>query len=619
MAGVGNNLYPPIVDSYAPAFIYTDACKIYFDISEYNELSDFHRSGNTIDLVQIIVQDQKSNKIMLDENLYPSGIKLTTVEYQTGKGYYVTILPSDMRDGGFGFNQYYKIQIRFTSKDAADISISQKKINNWLSENLQYFSQWSSVVLIKGISQPSLYIRDMAVENIYHTHILVQGQVTFLTPSGYTETEYLKYYTVKLYDNKNTLLEDSDLILSQDNKIVYTIKYNLLQGESYKIQIQIVTSSYYSFPTPQSYSFTISNNIKPFNGIQIQAIENNNIGCIQFTIINNLFQGEESPDQKINTFDFQYIDNETMPATLVGSTLYFNYVHPKILNTQETIIGGFDSSKENLRLEKNYLPFKQGMKILVRRTSNRTNFTKWDDLIYIPADSNNIKTVKWKDFTVEPGVFYQYAFIQCNQNNDLLKTYQIDKKLMIESWDIFLSSGSKQLKLIYDPQIGNLSTKINETMIETLGSQYPFIRRNGAIKYKTFSLSGTICSYIDLQNLETFKATKEEVFLKAYDSYTNYYEKNNIKDWNDILYEKYFREKVVQFLQQGTIKLFRSLTQGNMLVKLSDISLTPNISLGRKIYSFSCTVYEIADSNDMNKVNKFSGMNNNIQETLEGG
>ena len=56
-----------------------------------------------------------------------------------------------------------------------------------------------------------------------------------------------------------------------------------------------------------------------------------------------------------------------------------------------------------------------------------------------------------------------------------------------------------------------------------------------------------------------------------------------------------------------------------MLVKLSDISLTPNISLGRKIYSFSCTVYEIADSNDMNKVNKFSGMNNNIQETLEGG
>jgi hypothetical protein len=34
MAGIGNNLYPPIVDTYAPAFIYDqEDCKVYLNIS----------------------------------------------------------------------------------------------------------------------------------------------------------------------------------------------------------------------------------------------------------------------------------------------------------------------------------------------------------------------------------------------------------------------------------------------------------------------------------------------------------------------------------------------------------------------------------------------------------
>jgi len=35
-----NNLYPPLVrDSYAPAFIYNQSCKIYFELSKYNSLN----------------------------------------------------------------------------------------------------------------------------------------------------------------------------------------------------------------------------------------------------------------------------------------------------------------------------------------------------------------------------------------------------------------------------------------------------------------------------------------------------------------------------------------------------------------------------------------------------
>ena len=59
------------------------------------------------------------------------------------------------------------------------------------------------------------------------------------------------------------------------------------------------------------------------------------------------------------------------------------------------------------------------------------------------------------------------------------------------------------------------------------------------------------------------------------------------------MYEKFFRDKVTDFLYDGKIKLFRSPTEGNMLVRLMDISLSPNQQLGRLVYSFSATVYEI--------------------------
>ena len=44
-----------------------------------------------------------------------------------------------------------------------------------------------------------------------------------------------------------------------------------------------------------------------------------------------------------------------------------------------------------------------------------------------------------------------------------------------------------------------------------------------------------------------------------------------------------------------------------MLVKLSNITFSPNISLGRRIYSFSCTVYEIAE-NSIDNINKYKIM-----------
>ena len=47
-------------------------------------------------------------------------------------------------------------------------------------------------------------------------------------------------------------------------------------------------------------------------------------------------------------------------------------------------------------------------------------------------------------------------------------------------------------------------------------------------------------------------------------------------------------------------KLFRSTPEGNILVTLSNISFTPNQTLGRMIYDFSCTATEIGEANIQN-------------------
>lgn len=64
--------------------------------------------------------------------------------------------------------------------------------------------------------------------------------------------------------------------------------------------------------------------------------------------------------------------------------------------------------------------------------------------------------------------------------------------------------------------------------------------------------------------------------------------------------ERKFREKVMEWLSDGKPKLFRSETEGNMIVMLSGASFTPLDKTGRMVYSVSMTVTEIADMTSEN-------------------
>ena len=71
----------------------------------------------------------------------------------------------------------------------------------------------------------------------------------------------------------------------------------------------------------------------------------------------------------------------------------------------------------------------------------------------------------------------------------------------------------------------------------------------------------------------------------------------NLTDSN-IYQEKEFKLKVLEWLSNGQSKLFKSPVEGNYIIYLMNINLTPIDTLGRMLHSFSCNAYEIADYTD---------------------
>ena len=100
-------LYPPIIDTYMPAFILGNTCRVYFSISAYNKIED-------IAFAQVTVRNQYTNASVLDDSNYPSEIKLTRIKIDTDKKddcYYIELEPEDFKEN-VDYDNYYKVQIK---------------------------------------------------------------------------------------------------------------------------------------------------------------------------------------------------------------------------------------------------------------------------------------------------------------------------------------------------------------------------------------------------------------------------------------------------------------------------------------------------------------------------
>ena len=527
------NLYPPIVDTYMPAFLYTESCKIYFSLSPYNNFND-------IKYAQVVLTYQNSNLTALNSKHYPNEIKVCDIVEDstignTNKKYYITINQNDLNDKSFLINNYYKVQIRFVSKEAKTLTElnnvgAYKETAAWLLENRDYFSEWSTVCLIRGIAKPVLKMADYITNgNSFSSRSLqVLGSLSF-NPTY--EKETLKSYQIFLQENGNKIIEKTNIIYTNilnPNEINYTLKSLLKKDTQYNLIIKFVTKNLYE--SQQTFFINTTDEGIDFKDLNLVVSINNELDAANVLI-------------NFNTF-----------KQLTGDQLW------------------------------------------IKRASVKDSFQTWEYMHQLLNDEYKQTSYSWNDFSLESGVWYKYA-LEVIRDSNIIDMVVCDDPILTVLENMYLVRNYRQLNIQLNPQVSSYQRVVSDTVTTTLGSKYPFISRNGNSNYRQFTISGLISSHMDDNSIFT---NKDEIYLLNKDLYLQFNKERNISEYKDYQYEYHFREKVLDFLYNEQAKLFRSPTEGNILVKLTNISLTPNQTLGRLLYSFTATVIEIDECTPQN-------------------
>jgi hypothetical protein len=149
--------------------------------------------------------------------------------------------------------------------------------------------------------------------------------------------------------------------------------------------------------------------------------------------------------------------------------------------------------------------------------------------------------------------------------------------------DVFLCDEERQLKLAFNPKISSMKDNILESKQDTIGGKYPYIFRNNQVNYKNFSLSGLVSYLQDPDN--EFKL-----------DFGDYKEVNTTNLTNEnIAKERIFKLEVLNWLNNGKTKLLKSPTEGNYKVRIMNVSMSPNDTLGRMLHNFTATAIEVED------------------------
>lgn len=549
------SIYPPTLQSTQPAFLATS--------TEYDVKYTLQKvtSAEEIKHVQIRVVEQRSNSSIVNTSKYPDNVIYKNVKLTEGSGpYTIKILSSDLRKA-WTPGVCYKIQLRFGSTSFPD---NLKDFSNWKKKqiNNQNFSEWSTVMIIKAIAKPEIYIENTSVTKIeVITRKQTESSLTPLFVGGYTDdvsNEQLDKYKFDLYsENEENLIESSDWVQATSNKnCSYRFKTILTNNSSYRVYFSIVTrngyesSVYYDFKVIKTYLEEISNTTLTADDESLYSKEN---GCIR---------------------------------------LYL-------------------SSKERL----------SGCYVLTR-TSEMSNYQVYEDLRYFNYFNEAFNnTLLYTDFTIESGIRYKYAFhYQNSQGLRSAPLYEVGQPARCVNFEYsYLYRNGVQLRLKFNQKLNSFKHTVLTSKQDTLGDQFPHLSKSGYAYYAEFPISGTISFQMDED--QTFFALDADGYYynnelviprdkfslstakRGSELAPSYLGIDSSINEDNVFIERKFREKAEQFLNDFSYKLYKSPTEGNIIVGLMSVSLTPNASLGRMIFDFSATAYEVLE-NDLKNLNE---------------
>ena len=554
-------LYPPIIASSMPAFDVTrGSVRIYFTLSDYNSINI-----DNIKKVQMTVRRQSSNvNVLLSTRQIIQKDFFQEEQDIPNKRYYVILNQSELVNGKFVTDALYKVQLRFCTKAAPE---STSQLSTYYN-NTDYFSEWSTVCIIKGIVPPTFYIDEFYVEG-------ETPRETDINNFSYNLADFTGIF--KQQSPHTTTDSAGNTVHLVSSQTLKNWRLRLLSSAFSRDQmsdIQTYTLADSGTNIISSYNYTVDTTSVVFECSLATELEQGSTYKLLFEIQTR----NGYTDSLLYSFIFQPQSISALSGTLSA-----------VINEEEGYI----------KLKYNSADTYLGNAVL-RRSSAKDNFLKWEDLKNFEFHGTN--SFEYYDFTAQSGMMYRYLIQKRDKygrrgtplysENYILG--QWEHAFLLQSSDSYSLDGVQQLKLKFDFQISSYKTNVSESRTDTIGSKYPYIRRNGNMYYRSFPCTGTITAYMD--NTDLFTSSEQlfednEKYLKGWQKFQGNYD-YWIKRY-DYTYERKFREKVEEFLYNAKPKLYKSMQQGNILIKLMDVSLTPKNELGRLVYTFSATAYQI--------------------------
>ena len=134
------------------------------------------------------------------------------------------------------------------------------------------------------------------------------------------------------------------------------------------------------------------------------------------------------------------------------------------------------------------------------------------------------------DFAIESGVWYKYGIQTYSElGRGILKSMSVPVIRNFEHM-FLLGENNQQLKIEFNPKINSYKYNVSDGKTDTIGGKYPFITRNGAVRYRTIPLEGLISFNMD-EN-EHF-ITKDKVYGKEIaDLHRTYEQEHGIDFYN---------------------------------------------------------------------------------------
>lgn len=728
-----NTLYPPAVETFQPAFVYTDGPVVTFSISPFNAASD-------IRYVHVSVTDQRNNENVLKGSLsfidningnisrgygiyngllvseFPQGEETGDaglVHYDQELDLYSISIPTSLLrkedtvtvttetlthginlDTGeretsptsnpqqyFNVGQYYKIQLRFDkgalnigdlefqkfSTDVEEAAEAVTLLQGYMVNQRPYFSEWSTVTLVKPILPihvyfPQLPEKPQEMPTFNKGLIRVAARVWFADTEENTdkineaygngrweENEHLERYRIKVHQG-NVLITDTEEVYAEPTRVNNTYEYginyildltNAAEGAQCILTLEIWSNNDYYYTTTRN--FTIANFSEAYNTPKWHN-----------------HTGTEYPAEYIEV-------------------------------NQEDGVAIIDFSWNDIKLPPGNL--------YIKRACSKDNFKNWEIISVTEEPGENI-SVHIEDYTICSLHKYKYAAQHEALTGPWSRVYY-SNTIYPKFYEMLLERQNRQIAIRYNGQVTSWKPVVNRQKVDTLGGRYPKFVENAQMNYKQFSVQGLIVAEADFNrkflnefqgkwvyngtgyeyqyNYQKDMISYDEEFGGVYgirnDTYADGefgYNPDELFDlskqttpdelpisgdqgnkyWNhetahgrDALpkgyknsiftdtvlendqdlrvlqhqhdlypqnnwyWEREFREQLVQWLNDGEPKLYRSMPEGNVAVILTDVSLTPMTQLGRRLYQFTATMYEVGNGYSLEDLDRLGIIN----------